>query len=127
LWILFEFFVGLYWITMPPKKVPTVATSYVAKCSRCGKKHGPPLHKACLSLQVIDEDEREGQDEQPEGDLVNQQTGDDLPDAPENPTGEVNVGSDQAAAAATIADPVVVQLANMAAAITSLETMYKET
>jgi hypothetical protein len=43
-------------ITMPPKKPSTVAASYAAKCTLCGKKHGPPLHDACLSLQVNQDD-----------------------------------------------------------------------
>jgi hypothetical protein len=35
---------------MPPKKVGTPTVAYVAKCTKCTKKHGPPLHEACLAL-----------------------------------------------------------------------------
>jgi hypothetical protein len=49
---------------MPPKKdkTPTLAASYIAKCTKCGRKHGPPLNDLCLALLPA---------EQHEGDLDN--------------------------------------------------------
>jgi hypothetical protein len=41
---------------MPPKKGGTPTVAYVAKCSKCMKKHGPPLHEACLALLATDPD-----------------------------------------------------------------------
>jgi outer membrane murein-binding lipoprotein Lpp len=39
---------------MPSKKGSTPTVAYVAKCSKCTKKHGPPLHEACLALLAAD-------------------------------------------------------------------------
>jgi hypothetical protein len=49
---------------MPPKKdkAITLARSYIAKCTRCGKKHAPPLNELCLALLT---------NEQLDGDLEN--------------------------------------------------------
>jgi hypothetical protein len=38
----------------PPKKGGTPTVAYVAKCTKCTKKHSPPLHKACLALLATD-------------------------------------------------------------------------
>jgi hypothetical protein len=36
---------------MPPKKdSKTVVGAYTAKCTKCGKKHAPPLKDVCLAL-----------------------------------------------------------------------------
>jgi hypothetical protein len=35
---------------MPPKKTQTVAAAYIAKCTKCLKKHSPPLNDDCLAL-----------------------------------------------------------------------------
>jgi hypothetical protein len=46
---------------MPPKKGGTPTVAYVAKCSKCTKKHGPPLHEACRALLNTDpENQSEG-------------------------------------------------------------------
>jgi hypothetical protein len=37
---------------MPPKKMQTPTLAYVAKCTKCGRKHAPPLHEACLEFPV---------------------------------------------------------------------------
>jgi hypothetical protein len=53
---------------MPPKKTPTVAAAQITKCTKCLKKHAPPLHDDCLALvvpalsktlDVLDDDEND--------------------------------------------------------------------
>jgi hypothetical protein len=55
---------------MPPKKdkALTLAASCVAKCTRCSRKHGPPLNDLCLALLPV---------EQLEGELDNDETEED--------------------------------------------------
>jgi hypothetical protein len=51
--------IAVYWIQtlvifvvymMPPKKTQTVAAAYIAKCTKCLKKHSPPVNDDCLAL-----------------------------------------------------------------------------
>jgi hypothetical protein len=67
---------------MPPKKGGTPTVAYVAKCSKCTKKHGPPLHEVCLALLATDldnqsegvnPDDRDSDDNHPDDQLGNEE------------------------------------------------------
>jgi hypothetical protein len=113
---------------MPPKKTDkTVAVAYTAKCTRCFKKHGPPLHGDCLALitpdltEEIEDDEVVPDNGEEAGDLV---------------PGDEQTQADNAAAtggpqvtqtASGIDSPVTAQLKNVEAAISGLAAMFQNT
>jgi hypothetical protein len=124
-------------LTMPPKKTQTPTLAYVAKCTKCGRKHTPSLHEACLEFSV---DVAELDQEGGEPDNVN------LPDVQSEGTtggttsvglsgtsgnnvlGDLQEGTASGGQAGTICnDTVASQLERMAAALVTLTDRYDST
>jgi hypothetical protein len=110
---------------MPPKKdkTPTLAVAYVAKCTRCGKKHGPQLNELCLALLPIEQPEEDPENAEAEEEALL------VPSDAENPGQENNQGATASSEAGKDAyeRAVTAQLTNMAASLASLSAMFLET
>jgi hypothetical protein len=111
---------------MPPKKdkVITLVAPYVAKCTRCGKKHRAPLNELCVALLP---------NKQPDEDLQNNEVEEDssLLPVPDGQAQAVNKGASTSVETAAGKDAheraVTAQLVNMAASLASLSAMFLET
>jgi hypothetical protein len=111
---------------MPPKKdkTPTLAASYVAKCTRCGRKHGPPLNDLCLALLPAEQPEGEPDNEEIEEDQLPLTMSDGLGHSQHDDASAI---AEAAAGRDAHEWAVTAQLSNMAASLASLSAMFLET
>jgi hypothetical protein len=108
---------------MPPKK-PTTTLAYVAKCTNCKKKHGPPLNEASLALVntdgQLDDDDVENTEVPGEANLLQGE-----PAGEDGKLAQATGGPPQAST--TTEDPVAMQLAHMSSSLAFLPVMYQST
>jgi hypothetical protein len=122
---------------MPPKKIQTPTLAYVAKCTKCARKHAPPLHDACLEFPVdVADTEQEGgepdnvnlPDVQSEGTIGGTTSVGLSGTSGSNVVGDLQEGTASGGQAGTVCnDAVASQLERMAAELITLTDRYDST